>query len=531
MTKETEVLTEMQKLMNSIINTEVSIEDQIKVRFEIDASNIEEIKKDCILNKFPLLEEYDFTSDSKNPNLDISLRLKNPARPYQEQALSIMFNNNRARSGIIVLPCGAGKTLVGIMVTATIKKSTVVLCNSGVSVEQWYREYQEWTTSMNVKSNVPIVRYTSKVKDNMFNPEEQAGILVTTYTMLGFSGQRNEEVSKVMDVIKGAEWGLMILDEVQVVPAEIFRTTTTVVKSHCKLGLTATLVREDTRIEDLNFLIGPKHYEANWLDLEALGYLARVNCIEIWAEMTKSFFEEYVKAPMRKKQLLYVANPVKYFTCKQLVEMHEKRGDKIIIFSDNLFCLMKYAKLLNKPFISGSVGERERLQILKMFKFTNQYNTILMSKVGDTSLDLPNANVIIQISSHFGSRRQEAQRLGRILRPKALKTEEFNAFFYSIISRDTEEMFFANKRRQFLVDQGYCFNTVLDVKELGIAGIDKKGSEFKELELDLLEEIRDVHKVEVDYVSSDEDLIDEENDMFKREGYRYKDEGSEMFDN
>ena len=301
--------------------------------------------------------------------MDILPKLRNPARYYQEKALGIMFSNNRARSGIIVLPCGAGKTLIGIMAATTIKRNTIILCNSSVSVAQWYRECNEWSI---LKQKDNIMRFTSKNKDKIWNTKTSAGILITTYTMMAFQGKRSDETAKILDEIEKTEWGLMILDEVQVVPADMFRKILSVIKSHCKLGLTATLVREDKKIEDLNFLIGPKHYEANWLDLQKEGYLARVRCIEIWCEMNVEFYEEYLKSDSRKRMLLYVANPNKFFICKALIEHH--KNDKIIIFSDNLFCLKKYASELNVPFISGEVGENERTQFLNIFRNTDKVN-------------------------------------------------------------------------------------------------------------------------------------------------------------
>ena len=260
--------------------------------FEIDPKDIEEVKKKCIDYQYPLLEEYDFKNDILPP-LDITPKFKSPTRGYQEKALGIMFSNERARSGIIVLPCGAGKTLVGILATCTIKKNTVILCNSSVSVEQWYREVKNWAI---VKPESNVVRMTSKKRDKIWDMKKSGGILIGTYTMMGFTGKRSAETEQDIKNIKETEWGLMILDEVQVVPAQMFRNILTIIKSHCKLGLTATLVREDERIKDLHFLIGPKHYEANWNDLQRDGYLARVKCIEIWCEMSVDFYEEYLKA-------------------------------------------------------------------------------------------------------------------------------------------------------------------------------------------------------------------------------------------
>jgi DNA excision repair protein ERCC-3 len=510
---------ELQSLIKNIMEDEKK-EEQVEdipsigeTFFEIDPEYLEEVKKVCIECKYPLLEEYDFKNDKTLPNMDILPRLKNPARAYQEKALSIMFSNERARSGIIVLPCGAGKTLIGIMAAATVKKNAIILCNSGVSVEQWYRECNNWAI---IKPKDNIARFTSKRKDKFWNMEKSGGILITTYTMLSFAGKRSEEVGQLMDMIKNTEWGIMILDEVQVVPADMFRKILSIVKSHCKLGLTATLVREDKKIEDLNFLIGPKHYEANWLDLQRDGYLARVRCIEIWCEFTVEFYEEYLKSDSRRKMLLYVANPNKYFICKSLIEHH--KNDKIIIFSDNLFSLERYALELGVPFISGRVGEEERVQILTLFRETNQCNCILMSKVGDTSLDLPNANVIIQISSHFGSRRQEAQRLGRILRPKKDNVSEYNAYFYSIVTKNTEEMYFSNKRHKFLVDQGYFFKVITSLNDIDVKHIIAENKISKE-EVDnymqkTLSEIKGVTNIEDESIT-DEDFVDVEMEDIK----------------
>ncbi|MCL7040217.1 hypothetical protein MKW94_017118 [Papaver nudicaule] len=250
----------------------------------------------------------------------------------------------------------------------------------------------------------------------------------------------------------------------------MFRKVISITKSHCKLGLTATLVREDERITDLNFLIGPKLYEANWLDLVRGGFIANVQCAEVWCPMTKEFYAEYLKeANTKKRQALYVMNPNKFRACEFLIRFHEQqRGDKIIVFADNLFALTEYARKLGKPMIYGATRfHQERTQLLHNFKNTPYFNTLFLSKVGDNSIDIPEANVIIQISSHAGSRRQEAQRLGRILRAKgkhqdrmAGGKEEYNAFFYSLVSTDTQEMYYSAKRQQFLIDQGYSFKII-----------------------------------------------------------------------
>lgn len=170
------------------------------------------------------------------------------------------------------------------------------------------------------------------------------------------------------------------------------------------------MVREDDKIVDLNFLIGPKLYEANWLELQKRGFIARVQCAEVWCPMAPEFYREYLACKSAKKMLLFVMNPNKFRACQFLIRYHEKRNDKIIVFSDNVFALKEYAMRMNKPFIYGPTSQSERLQILQNFKLNPKVNTIFVSKVADTSFDLPDANVLIQISSHGGSRRQEAQR-------------------------------------------------------------------------------------------------------------------------
>ncbi|KAF5935454.1 hypothetical protein HYC85_026583 [Camellia sinensis] len=432
--------------------------------FEIDPAQVENVKQRCLPNalNYPMLEEYDFRNDTVNPDLDMELKPQAQPRPYQEKSLSKMFGNGRARSGIIVLPCGAGKSLVGVSAACRIKKSCLCLATNAVSVDQWAFQFKLWSTIRDEQ----ICRFTSDSKERF---RGNAGVVVTTYNMVAFGGKRSEESEKIIEEIRNREWGLLLMDEVHVVPAHMFRKVISITKSHCKLGLTATLVREDERITDLNFLIGPKLYEANWLDLVKGGFIANVQCAEVWCPMTKEFFAEYLKKEnSKKKQALYVMNPNKFRACEFLIRFHEQqRGDKIIVFADNLFALTEYAMKLRKPMIYGATSHMERTKILEAFKLSRDVNTIFLSKVGDNSIDIPEANVIIQISSHAGSRRQEAQRLGRILRAKgriqdrlAGGKEEYNAFFYSLVSTDTQEMYYSTKRQQFLIDQGYSFKVI-----------------------------------------------------------------------
>jgi len=456
---------------------------------EIRPAMIEHVKQRCLPGKgglnFPILEEYDFQNDKKNPDLPMELRPAAKLRSYQEKSLNKMFSNGRARSGVIVLPCGAGKSLTGVAAAARMKKSVLCLCLNSVSVDQWRHQFLMWS---NLQEH-QVSKFTAENK-SMFSSE--SGVLITTYSMLTHEGRRSEAASRILADMQRREWGLMLLDEVHVVPAETFRKVIAIVKAHCKLGLTATLVREDNLIDHLNFLIGPKLYEANWLDLVNQGYLANVQCAEVWCPMTKEFFAEYLKKDnVRRKELLYVMNPIKFMTCQFLIEYHEtQRRDKVIVFSDNIFALREYALKLRRPFIYGATAHNERTRILHHFKHSSSVNTIFISRVGDNSIDIPEANVIIQIASHAGARRQEAQRLGRILRPKQYSASapgEYNAFFYSLVSKDTQEMYYSTKRQQFLIDQGYAFKVItnlLDSADMGRLAYSKK-----EDQIDLLAKI------------------------------------------
>lgn len=252
-----------------------------------------------------------------------------------------------------MLPCGAGKTLVGITAATTVRKSCIVLCTSSVSVMQWRQQFLQWSTIKESAISVFTADQKEKVRvlmlgglwtatDEICSRAQftgEAGIVVSTYSMVANRQKRSHDSQKMMDFLTSREWGFILLDEVHVVPAAMFRRVVTKIKAHTKLGLTATLVREDDKIDDLNFLIGPKLYEANWMDLAENGHIAKVQCAEVWCDMTPEFYREYLRESSRKKMLLYCMNPRKFQACQFLIQYHENRGDKIIVFSDNVYAL------------------------------------------------------------------------------------------------------------------------------------------------------------------------------------------------
>ncbi|KAH9406222.1 Dedicator of cytokinesis protein 2, partial [Tyrophagus putrescentiae] len=283
-------------------------EDIETVSFEVNQSEIETIQKRCIELEYPLLAEYDFKNDTRNPDMNIDLKPNATLRPYQEKSPRKMFGNGRARSGVIVLSCGAGKSLVGVTACCTVRKRCLVLCNSSVSVEQWRMQFKLWSTA----DDSMLCRFTSDAKDKPIG----SSILITTYSMITHTQKRSYEAKQVMDWLKDQEWGLMLLDEVHTIPAKMFRRVLTIVQAYAKLGLTATLVREDDKIADLNFFIGPKLYEANWLELQSNGFIARVQCAGVWCPMHPEFYREYLAAKTMKKMLFYVMNPNKFRVCQ-----------------------------------------------------------------------------------------------------------------------------------------------------------------------------------------------------------------------
>ena len=286
-----------------------------------------------------------------------------------------MFGNGRARSGTVVLQCGAGKTLVVVTAASTVRKSCVVLCTNGTAVQQWKDQFKLWTTL----ADTDIVCFTAltKLSPQCLSDASKPVVLITTYSMLAQT-KRSDLSAAVVEGIQSREWGLMLLDEVHVVPAATFRKVLSVCHAHCKLGLTATLVREDDKIGDLTWLIGPKLFEANWLDLTRAGHLARVRCEEVRCAMPREFFREYLRCRggARQKRLLGILNPAKFRACELLLRRHEAAGDKVLVFSDDVLALKTYAQRLNIPYIYGDTKEQERSRVFSSFRHSATVNTL-----------------------------------------------------------------------------------------------------------------------------------------------------------
>nr|CCC96108.1 unnamed protein product [Trypanosoma congolense IL3000] len=457
----------------------------------------------CAALGYPLQQQYDYERDTTIRNVNIALKAQTKPRPYQIDAVDAATADGSLRSGCIVLPCGAGKTLVGVMLLCKVKKPTLILCTGGISVEQWRNQILEFASlsapsggeegssstacATSKRARPPAVGaariscLTGKQKDEI---TDDTDIVLTTYNMLvtahkmqrrqqcssagGATGEQRAKTRRPNPKERLFQpYGLLIMDEVHVMPADVYKESLGYVNSKGVIGLTATYVREDAKIRDLFYLVGPKLFDMSWERLASSGYLANVTCVEVLTPLTRQFNLEYMErsgsgftVQRRKVPLLVMlaaANPNKMLCVAELVQRHIVESSKILVFCDHIVLLMEYGKFLGAPVICGDTPHRERLMIFSDFQSTSKVNVICLSRVGDVSVNLPSANVVIQVSSHGGSRRQEAQRLGRILRPKAKagNGKAVDAWFYSVISTDTVEMSFAARRTAFLVDQGY----------------------------------------------------------------------------
>ena len=369
-------------------------------------------------------------------------------RHYQTEATEIFHagGSERGGSGVICLPCGAGKTVVGMCAMAKLQKHTIILCTNITAVRQWIREILDKTTL----TEDDIGEYTGAMK-------ELRPVTVTTYQILTYRKKKGG-VFPHFEIFNAMNWGLIIYDEVHLLPAPVFRMTAEI-QARRRLGLTATLVREDGREDDVFSLIGPKKYDVPWKTLERQGWIATAQCTELRADMPQDLRLEYALSPLRTQIRIAAENPVKLDIVQRLVERH--RGDRVLIIGQYLSQLHTVSDQLGAPIITGKTRNAERERLFGAFR-TGEVPLLIVSKVGNFAIDLPDANVAIQVSGTFGSRQEEAQRLGRILRPKSTGSA---AQFYSIVTRDTKDQDFAANRSLFLTEQGYAYE-ILDADEV-----------------------------------------------------------------
>jgi DNA excision repair protein ERCC-3 len=362
-------------------------------------------------------------------------------RPYQRLATENFWAGG---SGVVVLPCGAGKTLVGAAAMATGSTTTLILVTNTVSARQWKDELLK-RTSLTADE---VGEYSGAVK-------EVRPVTIATYQVLT---TKRGGVYPHLELVDGHDWGLIIYDEVHLLPAPIFRMTADL-QARRRLGLTATLVREDGREGEVFSLIGPKRYDAPWKDIEAQGYIAPADCVEVRVDLPKDERVAYAMADDADKYRLCATSETKTLVAEQLVEHH--RGEQVLVIGQYIDQLDELGERLDAPVIKGETSVKARQKLFDAFR-AGEIQTLVVSKVANFSIDLPEASVAIQVSGSFGSRQEEAQRLGRLLRPKQ---DGRAARFYSLVARDTLDQDFAAKRQRFLAEQGYAYR-IMDAKDV-----------------------------------------------------------------
>jgi DNA excision repair protein ERCC-3 len=362
-------------------------------------------------------------------------------RDYQKLAVDKF---EQGGSGVVVLPCGAGKTLVGAAAMAEVKTNTLILVTNTVSARQWRDELIART---DIKQE-DIAEYSGSVK-------ELAPVTIATYQIL--TTKRKGEFAHLA-LLNARDWGLIVYDEVHLLPAPIFKMTADL-QARRRLGLTATLVREDGRESDVFSLIGPKRFDAPWKDIEAQGYIAPAACFEVRVQLPEEIRMDYAIADQDQRFKIAATAKAKLPIIKQLLKKHA--GEPTLIIGQYLDQIDEVANELEIPKLTGETDVAERERLFAAFR-RGELNALVVSKVANFSVDLPEASVAIQISGAFGSRQEEAQRLGRLLRPKA---DGRSAVFYTLVSQDTAEQDFAQNRQRFLAEQGYSYE-IIDSDEL-----------------------------------------------------------------
>jgi DNA excision repair protein ERCC-3 len=410
--------------------------------FEIRLTERGTVKRELLKLGWPVKDEAPLAPGDP---LEVKLRTSRASggafglRTYQLDALGAFVGGGLPGSGygVVVMPCGAGKTIVGMAAMAAIGRKTLIITTNIAAVHQWMDELAD-------KTELPedaIGEYTGAEKT--VKP-----VTIATYQILTWRPDKDADFPH-FDLFRREKWGLIIYDEVHLLPAPVFRVVAEI-QAVRRLGLTATLVREDGREEDVFSLIGPKRYDVPWKDLERRGFIAEAYCREIRVPLPEEEHFRYSVAEPRDKHRLAAENTAKYEATRELVANHP--DDPILVIGQFLDQLGRLAKELEAPLITGRTPNPERERIYSDFK-AGRVRVIVVSKVANFAIDLPDASVAIQVSGSFGSRQEEAQRLGRILRPKAR-----NSYFYSLVSRFTVEEEFAANRRKFLTEQGYRYH-------------------------------------------------------------------------
>lgn len=361
-------------------------------------------------------------------------------RQYQRYSVDAFIGSDKlpGGSGVVVLPCGAGKTIVGLQSMTELSRKTLILVSNITAARQWRRE---------------VLNRTSLTEDEIgeYSGENKTikPVTIATYQILTHRKSKNDKFIH-FDIFNKEDWGLILYDEVHLLPAPVFKFTAEI-QARRRLGLTATLIREDGKESDVFSLIGPKKYDVPWKDLEREGWIATARCVEIRVDLPEKDKMEYLSMPPRQQIRHAYENVNKIEVAREIIKKH--RGEKILILGQYISQIERFGEEFGVPVIKGAMPNEERDVLYQQFR-EGKIDVLVLSRVGNMAIDLPDANIAIQVSGTFGSRQEEAQRLGRILRPKKRGEQ---AIFYSIVTRESKELDFAMNRQLFLAEQGYPY--------------------------------------------------------------------------
>ncbi len=398
------------------------------------------VKAKMVKMGFPVDDRIPLKKGSK---LEFDLKDNVEIRDYQKESVDAFLSSGGY--GTIVLPCGSGKTIVGIETAVTLKTNTLILCPNVSSVHQWIRELLDKTTL----TPDQIGEYSGETKT--IKPVTVCTYQVLTYRTKNFDKEETEPIYPHFSIFSENNWGLVIYDEVHMLPAPVFRITAEL-QSIYRLGLTATLIREDGREDEVFSLVGPKRFDTPWAELTQKGFIAKAYCHEVRIPLPHTLELEYALAPKKEKYRIASQNPLKIKVAEAILKKHE--GESILIIGQYLEQLQVFRDHFGYPIITGTTSNKKRDELYDKFR-SGEEKVMIVSKVANFAVDLPDASVAIEISGSFGSRQEEAQRLGRILRPKAR-----DSHFYTIVTEYSQEEEFASNRQKFLSEQGYSYSII-----------------------------------------------------------------------
>ena len=398
------------------------------------------VKAKMVKMGFPVDDRIPLKKGSK---LEFDLKDNVEIRDYQKESVDAFLSSGGY--GTIVRPCGSGKTIVGIETAVTLKTNTLILCPNVSSVHQWIRELLDKTTL----TPDQIGEYSGETKT--IKPVTVCTYQVLTYRTKNFDKEETEPIYPHFSIFSENNWGLVIYDEVHMLPAPVFRITAEL-QSIYRLGLTATLIREDGREDEVFSLVGPKRFDTPWAELTQKGFIAKAYCHEVRIPLPHTLELEYALAPKKEKYRIASQNPLKIKVAEAILKKHE--GESILIIGQYLEQLQVFRDHFGYPIITGTTSNKKRDELYDKFR-SGEEKVMIVSKVANFAVDLPDASVAIEISGSFGSRQEEAQRLGRILRPKAR-----DSHFYTIVTEYSQEEEFASNRQKFLSEQGYSYSII-----------------------------------------------------------------------